>query len=117
VQQRAVHGLAPRAAVAQGNAVLFCLQGLREDGDLSRVRFAPGDITQEWRVAHGDLRAASQQDLKQVFQWNADVANPPTLQVIFAGGAGDHGHVEAAEVVRPAHYEAARPHVQAGVPR
>jgi hypothetical protein len=29
VQQRTVHRLAPRAAVAQGDAVLFCLEGLR----------------------------------------------------------------------------------------
>ncbi len=29
VQQRAVHRLAPRAAVAQGDPVWFCLEGLR----------------------------------------------------------------------------------------
>jgi hypothetical protein len=58
VQERAIHRLAPRTAVAQGDAVWFDLEGLRQDGDFPGIPLAPCDIPQGGRVAQNGLHLA-----------------------------------------------------------
>lgn len=113
MQERAINWFTPPTAIAQGDAVWFELEGLRQDGYFPGIQFAPCRISQSGRVTQNGLDTPSQKGIQKLSRRYAEVVNLLAPEVVLTRSTGDHSDVKAAEIIRSAYHQSAAPRVHA----